>query len=544
MDQQISRRALLKTVGAGAATLSLSELLAAYGSTSSAQAAGGKPVDSINWALTGAQVSALDVLPAYYLSGQEVMSLCQECLLTTDSHLRLQPLLAKSWDQPDEHHYVYNLRSDVKFADGSPMTADDVVFSFERNLNPKAASQIATFFQNVSHVRATGKRQVTVTMKRPDTLFKYVPTFVYILSKSYVQKLGAKYGTPGPQVTLLGTGPYQLTAFNGATATVEVNKNYWRGTPHPTVKKATFQWITNPQTIYLAMQAGSIDGVVNFRPDQYKGFDALKTATVSYGPAVTTFFWCFNVEAPPWNDIHVRRAIGYATNRAGYVSAFLDNHGEAAKAIPTQASWANLATPAQVKQIYNNLPDLPYNLNKAKAELAKSKFSRGFSAEIKWPDIAPDLGQAMVSLSSTLKSLNINLTVRELDASSWVAEQLTHKNLGMNVKGPNPDFMDPVDVLQQILPSKFATVNGINLANYKNPVVDRLLQAQNSTSNPNERRRILTRICHIIGDDLPYFPVYALGTPLALSSRFSYPTFNPLFNLHNWVGAIKPARRS
>ncbi|WP_033289803.1 ABC transporter substrate-binding protein [Amycolatopsis jejuensis] len=537
MEKSVSRRSLLKTFGAGAAVLSLSGLLEACGAASGGKAA----VDQVSWALTGSAPQALDVAVSYTLSCLEVLALCQETLVTVDSETKLQPQLAASWEQPDDHHFVYHLRTDVKFADGSPMTADDVVFSLQRHRDPKVASQIATFFENVAKIEATGADQVTVTLSQPDELFRYVPTFVFIMPRKYAEQLGAKYGAPGNSVSVLGTGPYRVTKFVGNSATVEVNDHYWKKSAAPTVKRAKFDWITNPQTIYLAMQAGSIDGVFNFRPGQYRAFDTLPTAATTYGPAVTTFYWCFNVEAPPWNDVHVRRAIAHATDRAGYVKAYLAGHGEAARAIPTPASWSSIASPDEVQRIYAGLRDYPYDLAKAKAELAQSAHPQGFTADISFPDIAPDLGQSLVSLASALKTIGIELRVREQDTTAWAAAQLAHKDLGMNVKGPNPSFMDPSDVITQILASGNAVKNGLNLANYRNPEVDDLLRRQNSTADNAGRREMLARILSIVAEDVPYFPVYSLGTPMALSKKLAYAGFNPLFNLQNWLGSMTAA---
>ncbi len=210
----------------------------------------------------------------------------------------------------------------MKFWDGTPMTTDDVAFSLGRHIDPKVGSQIGAYFANVGAFTVTGKNEVTAHLKRADPLVANALPFAPILSKAFVEKVGKALGTPGSTVNIMGTGPFKVTAFPSSTAaTIERNDNYWG--QKPVVQKCTFTCIADPQTLLLAMQSGQVSGTFNVPVQQAADWQKISTVRTYSAPGMFVSFLSFDMSQPPYNDIHVRRAIAYAANRAGYVKAFL-----------------------------------------------------------------------------------------------------------------------------------------------------------------------------------------------------------------------------
>ena len=135
-------------------------------------------------------------------------------------------------------------------------------------------------------------------------------------------------------------------------------------------------------------------------------------------------------------------------------------------------------------------PSLPtsFSIDKAKKELAASAFQDGFSATLVYPDSVPQLGKMCLILAQNLKQLNIKLTVKQVNADKWLNDLYAHKNLGIQSITFVPDYPDPVNYPLVLLGSEHAVKNDLNIANYKNPVVDKLLATQEH-GDESERAR-------------------------------------------------------
>src|SRR5262245_59176814 len=142
---QISRRELLKGIGAGGAALALPGVAAAAREREDAS------LDTLNWAL-GATIRSLDFVHSYDFTTAIVLSLGLEGLLTYGNDGSLKPNLASSWSHPDALTYVYKLRPGVKFWDGSPLTAEDVVFSMSQHTQKAVGSQLASYYASVKSI--------------------------------------------------------------------------------------------------------------------------------------------------------------------------------------------------------------------------------------------------------------------------------------------------------------------------------------------------------------------------------------------------------
>jgi peptide/nickel transport system substrate-binding protein len=545
---EVTRRQVLMRFGAGGAALALPGLLAACGSsgggdgasrTSTGKGTGGgatdAEIDSLTWSL-GATPETLDIATGFSGTGTMVMALGLEGLLAFDARGALQPLLAESWSRPSLLRYVYKIREGVTFWDGTPLTAEDVAFSLARHADPRLGSQFAVYFGNVKSVKVTGPREVTVIMSAPDPLFEYVPTLAFITPKAYSERLGKKLGTAGPAVTTMGTGPFRFTSFGDSEITLERNERYWG--EKPPVRAATLKFIADAQANLLAMRAHQIDGIFDFPLQQAPDWDRLAGVRTQYAPGQFVTFLSFDVSAPPWNDVHVRRAVAYACDRAGYVRAFLRGHGRVAKAVVAPESWGSVATPSEVEALYARLPDYAFDVEAAKAELAKSAHPDGFTADIDVPTSMPAGVRAIVSLSETLKQIGIDLRVHEVQKNAWIAKQYEHKDLGLQFVDLIPNFVDPSNLIPIYLGAN-AVPNNFNTANYRNPQVDRLIVKQAATRDDAVRTQAIGELLSIVGDDLPYFPLWWQDTPMALDERFAFEGFDSRFWFENWMSRVR-----
>lgn len=547
-EREISRREVLRRLGIGGAAVALPTLLAACGGspkpkgTASASGdAGGRgtdaEIDHVTWALTHA-VPALDVATSFGAPTIAALSLGLEGLVGVDDDLRLTPQLAEKWSNPDPLRYVYQLRSGVTFWDGTPLTADDVVSSLRRHIDPAVTSQLGTYYTNVASIKKTGASEVTVRMKRPDPLFQYIPVLSYITPKALNEKLGKRLGVAGAKINTMGTGAFRITKFGPDTGlSLERYDGYWGDKPR--VRTATVKVISNARTLLLARRAGEIDGTFELAAEQAKDWRRLRDTAVEQAPGMRSIFLSFDLSQEPWNDIHVRRAVVLASDRGGFVNAFLGGMGRAATSIVPPEMWANLAKQPEVDRIYSGLRKYPFDVAAAQRELAQSAHPKGFSADIVFPDNEPAIGRALVSLSESLKPLGIRLRVRETTSAKWIGTIYAHKDLGLQVLPLSPAYVDPVNYLVATLPSEKAAPNGLNIANFKNERVDRLLREQGKVTDPQQRAAAIAEILTIIGDELPYLPLWWQGSSMAVADRYTYEGFNSLYYMQNWLGKLR-----
>ena len=175
-------------------------------------------VAQITWDLPNGEPTTLDPLKAGDYGPCFVSSQLHDTLVRYSPDWQtLGPGIAESWKYVTPLKLVYQIRNDATFWDGKPVTPADVVFSLQRNMDPKNASIWMSFYINVKSIKQTGPWQVTVTFSKPDELFnKEMSTSGGgIVEKAYVQKVGeSKYGSG---MNVMGSGPYELTSWKSGS---------------------------------------------------------------------------------------------------------------------------------------------------------------------------------------------------------------------------------------------------------------------------------------------------------------------------------------
>jgi peptide/nickel transport system substrate-binding protein len=534
-SQAISRRHMLAVLSAGGLALSFTDRAEPTAPAQNVMAAAGPLPNTLTWVLP-APVNTLD--PAYAnIQANTVHTLGYESLLLYGSDGALHPQLAESWSQTGLLTYVYKLRHDVKFWDGTPLTPDDVVYSFKRIMDPKTASGWAFFFTRVHSVNVTGPNEVTIKLNEPDPLFRFVPGMAgsRIISKKMGEAHPKDYGTAADFT--MGTGPYRFTSFShDQSVTAERNERYWGGKPR--FKTVDVKFIVDQSTAQLAMRSGQIDGIFYVSLDQIKAWQSTGRANVVSAPGLFVAYFSFDTQVPPWNDVHVRRACAHAIDRRGLVHSVLDDRGEPAVALAMPQQWTGLLDSSQVRQLYSGLDRYSFDLKAAKQELAESSVPNGFTATINYPDAVKALGLAALNLSQNLSQIGVTLNVKEIPFLQWKSQTAEHQG-GINVFFWSATTTDAAEELQLFLDSQYAVPRSFNYANYKNPQVDQLLRQQRTSRNPGARAQALADILKVAATDLPYLPVWYQDIAMAVKSSYQFDTFSAWFKWQDWPDRIK-----
>ncbi|WP_029150273.1 ABC transporter substrate-binding protein [Microbacterium indicum] len=303
------------------------------GAETAETAATSEPVDggTLTWAI-GAQPTAggVDPMIATALAAQTIMDQGYETLLTKNDDGEIEPGLALSYDQPDDTTFVFTLRDDVKFADGSDFTADDVVYTFETY--QQATTSKKAYLANLESVEATGDDEVTFHFSSPDGTFlnavSHRETFMIVGREGY----GAA-SEDERSVQTYGTGPFQVTDWEDGVSLTLTRNEYYTGDAGPYVDEIVLSVIPDESTRLSALQQGTVQAA-------YLGDGTLADQAVQGGltlgnPSYTQSLPIFiNPESGPLSDVRVRQAVSLALDRQALIDTAMFGYGEVSTAIP------------------------------------------------------------------------------------------------------------------------------------------------------------------------------------------------------------------
>ncbi|MYR10808.1 ABC transporter substrate-binding protein [Streptomyces sp. SID724] len=249
-------------------------------------------------------------------AGRVVLTNVCERLYQLQPDMTTKPFLAESAETPDDTTLVLKLRSGVTFHDGTPMTADDVLWSLRRHADPDMEQ--GDEFANVAAIRKTGDREITLTFKAPDALFlkALAGDAGIVWNKEQVEKAGRDFGTPGQPDAC--TGPYRLAKWkSGDSITIERYDGYWGEAP--LTKRVTFRWATD-SALVNALTTGAADGAYAESPNTAAALAGKKGITQHYGPSTSSLVLIPTARGG-LKDPAVRRALSLALDRKGIAAS-------------------------------------------------------------------------------------------------------------------------------------------------------------------------------------------------------------------------------
>jgi peptide/nickel transport system substrate-binding protein len=462
-------------------------------------------------------------------------SFIYERLLKFNNDGQPTPQLAISWTTPNPTTYLFKLRRGVKFWDGTAMTADDVAYSLNYERSPKNNSSIA--LKTVANVTAVNPSTVQITLTQPDAaLPSQLAASGAIFEEKFQKTAGANFGKPG--TLTMATGPFKVVSFNGSSDLELAANPLWWGGPVD-IKKVSVQLITDDTAAALAIRSGSIDVGAGYG-DPREMASALGSAGT-----VTKVVWGTSLKYISLNttwgalkDVHVRRAIAYATDRAQYIAA--SGGGDPLYTIVLPIQLQQIASPSQISSLMQSIPTYPYNLAKAKAEMAQSKYPTGFSASIDCPPFGISECETM---AGQLAKIGIKLKANSVSTLKYVNEVYHSASYPfvygyISCTGP-----DPSGCLGYLLGK--ASLNGINSAQWDPPGSDSLIQSGVATSDNAQRFAIYSKLLSMLGTDVPYVTYELPVFSIMLSNKYVWPGSNliksdPIFYTP-WILNIKAA---
>jgi peptide/nickel transport system substrate-binding protein len=496
------------------------------GSTgSSATAAGNANATISNLQIGSAAVSTLnyDDSNIGYASG--LGNLVLEPLLIEGKSGKIEPWLAQSWQQVNTTTYVYHLRHGVKFSDGDPMTAADVVFSWDF-YRAQGSDNAYNFPSSLQSITATDPYTVTVKLSQPDAAWAVVPTgaMLGIFEKKFYEAHKSTFGQPGTGV--MGTGPWSITSYDSTTgAQLAANPNYWGG--QVKIKNISWTFYASETSEALAFRAGNLN--VAF-PTENQSFASTAGTTLLTAPGSTQEGdFVMNTLVAPWNNIHVREAVAYALDKTGLISA---NGGYATpiSTLITPAMLDELGTPTQVSATLNSLPSYSYSLAKAKQQMAESPYPHGVNVTLAVQN-TPSYVNVSQAIVGQLAAIGIHATLNVEQVAAWTSE-FTGANrtaIPSQYVTNGADSLDPGEGFNYFIGSANATANNWNGTNWSPPAVDKLIAEGFTTTTSAARLNVYKQLLQQFAENVPFVPLFLEDGTVALSSQYTWPSFDSFY---------------
>ncbi len=503
--------------------LALTLVLAACGGsapgTVANDAGSSKPYPELRW---GSEfIARLDVTTYFETQVLSFESLAVQNLMEFEQNDKIKPGLAASVKHPNATTYIYDIRKGIKFSDGHPLTAADVVYSLMRNLGKE--SKTASSYADVASISEDGPLAVIIRLKRPSTTWPDVPAFAgQIIEKAAAEKVGeSKLGTPSG--LLVGTGPWKIDSFN-PTVGIQLSRNPYWGGPTPPAARINISFFKEEPAEALALRSGAIDGVLPIA--DVKLFANVPGTRLVAAPGTSSDVISMNTQTPPFNNIHVRRAIAYATDVKGMLKATWGRYAVIDHSIVPASLFKNIAPASQVNAMLDSLPRYEFNLAAARRELEKSPYPHGFTTTAQ-VEVSNDNGTVVGQIiAADLAKIGVNVKVDNMPSAAWGSIVYgPRKNIKLLPVEFSSVFPDPDSLMDFWLAPEAAKANGLNTGDFVNAEVAKLLKQEDTARSSSERFALISRILKISMEEVPYQPQYSPDYVIVLSNKFVYPTF-------------------
>jgi peptide/nickel transport system substrate-binding protein len=490
-------------------------------------------LDSLVWDLPEGEPTTLDYQQAGDYSPDLVVSNLCDSLLRLKSDESESAGLAESWTRPNSLTLVLQLRHDVHFWDGTQLTAADVVYSLDRQLQPTAIAN--GYFANIASIQATGTYAVTVHFSKPDELFlkELATTAGTVVEARYAEKAGKAFGTATGGV--MCSGPYELVSWNsGESIVLKANPHYWDAAYQARAQKVTLLFITDTTALTQALASGAIQGAFEVPSVALQTLRGSASGQLYFGPSLESIQLIPEQASGMSADPDIRRALSLAINRTLLATTVFDGAATPATTVLPSTGWDPQALSAykSAEASMNLVHATPTaaDLAEAKALVAKHR------SEVRTAVLAVQAGtqqflEAAAVIQQAAASIGITMTIRQIPAlqfSSMFYDPNYRKGLDFAVAGAFLDIPDPLDWI----PSLVTTGALFNWTGYSDPTVDADLAQAQQTFDPAARAALITAaqrrweavtldIPLLTVDEVTYMSRQISGAPTSFAYLFS-----------------------
>ena len=493
--------------------LSAIALLAAW--AASPFAASTAQAVTFRWANDG-DVNAMDPATRQETVQLSFLSNIYEPLVRRNRDLGLEPALATSWEQTAPTVWRFHLRPGVKWQDGSPFTADDVVFTLKRILSPD--SQMRAPMSPVKEAHKIDDLTVDFETFVPDPIFLQEQTNLLIMSKAWCEAHDATQPVTIGKADnyalhfAMGTGPFSLVSREPDRKTVVEKNPLWWDKPVHNLDRAEFNVISSAPTRVAALLSGEMDMIYTVPPQdiaRIKQTDGLKLMQT---PELRTIYLGFNQTRDelqssnvkgknPFKDVKVRQAVALAIDEPAIASRVMLGLGH-----PTWEMWGPGVNG------YNAALDVRPKVDPAKSKqlLAEAGYPDGFQVTLDCPNDRYVMDeQICTAIVSMLARVGIKVDLNAQTKSKFFTKiNAPNYDTDFYLLGWTPATYDAHNVLYTLLGTRNGKRGEVNNGGYSNPALDELIEKIGVETDPAKRTSMIDESIKILQTNLPTVPLH------------------------------------
>ena len=438
-------------------------------------------------------------------------------LVRRNRELKVEPALAERWEQPDAKTWRFHLRRNVKFQEGQPFTADDVVFSYQRATGP--GSQINAYFQAVVEVKKIDDFTVDFITKEADPIFLEEITQWTIMSKAWCEEHNATQAADLTKATenfatrhANGTGPFILGIREPDRRTTLRNNPDWWDKPQHNLTEVTFNVIGNAATRVAALLSGDVDMIYTVPPQDMERLSRTQNIKLLVSPELRTIFLGFDVSRPellksdvkgknPFQDQRVRQAFYQAIDVNAIKQRVMRNQSR-----PTGLMYG----PGVNGFIEASDIRFPYDPEASKKLLAEAGYPNGFGVTLDCPNDRYVNDEAICqAVTAMLARANIKITLAAQTRLKYFAEiSNPDYRTSFYMLGWTPNTYDAHNSLFNLLGSRNGTRGVFNDGGWSNKAFDELLDKIAVETDPAKRQEEILQASKLAHDEVATIPLH------------------------------------
>lgn len=452
-----------------------------------------------------------------------------EPLVARDSKLQLTPGLATAWKQTSPHVWRFELRQGVKFHDGTPFTADDVLFSFARAAGD--GSDMRSYTNDIKEVRKVGDHAVEIETKAPFPILPDVISLVYIMSKTWseanqaTKPVDRRKGIENvASFKANGTGPFRVRERQPSVKTTfQRHAGYW-GKVEGNVQTVEYTPIGNDATRVAALLSGQVDVIEPVPLQDVARVNASGQHKVLQGPELRTIFLGMdqkrdellysNVKGKnPFKDKRVRQAFYQAIDVAGIQKVVM--RGASNPTALMVGPGINGFDPAMNTR-------LPFDPEAAKKLMADAGYASGFEVGMNCPnDRYVNDGAICQAVAANLARIGVKVNLQAETKGTYFPKVL-RRDTSFYMLGWTPGTYDSHNVLNSLMRCVDDKGAGqFNLGAYCNPKVDELAAKIQSETDKPKRDAMIREAFKIHTDDIGHLPLHQQALAWGMNNKVS-----------------------
>lgn len=428
------------------------------------------------------------------------------------------PDLAESWETTDNITWTFHLRKGVQWQGGyGEFTAEDVIYSYNRILDPATASPYASELAGIKSIEAPDPYTVVITLKAPNGNFLHTVANYHqgqIVKKEAIEAAGDQV-----RWKPVGTGPYYLESIDvNSQIVLKRHEGYYKG-PAP-IETLDFRIIKDDGTAAIALRNGEIDLLMRQSKEEHLQTLKAEGFKMNHVDNYAISLKVLNTSDPILKDVRVRQAIAYAIDYPSITAALAPS---------LQSPAYSLLLPWM--DVYSeSAPRYEYDPEKAKALLAEAGYGNGFTLKVLNTSAQGVTEQQQFEIDY-LSQVGINMELELVDTPTYNQRRNAGDFMmaGRLLPAVNPDMI----LFSYLHPDNLAP-GGLNGARYNNPELTSTLEAARAEADPEKRLELYAKVQEIAMTDLPYIPSTASNVYWPSKQKVMGVNINYLAQVNFW----------